>query len=280
MALKKEDIAACLTEYGVEKGDTLFIHSSYSSMGAVEGGPQAVIDAFVESAGPGGTIVMPAFTDNLKDPFDPDATKSDVGCITEIFRHQEGVLRSLHPTHSICAKGIHAEELTKGHELSDTACGLHTPFAALVRLDAKIILLGVDLNRNTLLHAAEEAAHAKYLVEYIEVPAPVYDRSGKTKLRIYGFPFGHREFIKFTSVLRNCGILKEGCIGHAQLKIMRAKGTFDAALRMMEEDPAYFLCSNPFCNSCVNGRNHIFNTEHEVRRDQKCLTKGCEICDV
>jgi aminoglycoside 3-N-acetyltransferase len=50
---------------GMQKGDTIFVHSAYSTLGrspgGVEGGPQTVINALLELLGPEGTLIMPTF---------------------------------------------------------------------------------------------------------------------------------------------------------------------------------------------------------------------------
>lgn len=45
--------------------------------------------------------------------FDPEKESACVGIIPNIFRKREGVIRSLHPTHSIAAYGPEAEEYDK-----------------------------------------------------------------------------------------------------------------------------------------------------------------------
>ena len=44
----KEDIKNTLTQLGVRSGDLVLFHSSLKSMGYVDGGPQTVIDTFLE----------------------------------------------------------------------------------------------------------------------------------------------------------------------------------------------------------------------------------------
>lgn len=51
--------------------------------------------------------------------FDPEKESACVGIIPNIFRKREGVIRSLHPTHSIAAYGPEAEEYVKGGRLLD-----------------------------------------------------------------------------------------------------------------------------------------------------------------
>ena len=46
---------------GVEAGATIFIHSSFRSLGSVIGGAGTVVGAFKNVVGPEGLILMPSF---------------------------------------------------------------------------------------------------------------------------------------------------------------------------------------------------------------------------
>ncbi len=46
----KNELIEGFQQAGVNPGDTLLVHSSYKSLGGVDGGPQAVIDALLDGA--------------------------------------------------------------------------------------------------------------------------------------------------------------------------------------------------------------------------------------
>lgn len=50
-----------LASLGVVPGDTLFVHSSYRSLGPVHGGAGTVVAALEHAVGPKGLILMPSF---------------------------------------------------------------------------------------------------------------------------------------------------------------------------------------------------------------------------
>lgn len=281
------DIACLLRELGVKRGDTVIVHSSLSSMGKVDGGPDAVIDALLDTVGEEGTLVMPAFSDNMKEAFDPENTKSDVGLISEVFRKRKGVLRSYHPTHSVCALGKNAEYITGDHQFSRTPCGRDTPFYKIKELDGKIILLGVDMNRNTMLHAIEEEAGSRYLIEEIRLPLPEYFKNQPNQsdnitgqmIVIRNFPAGHRDFLKLAPLLRKNGLIKESYIGSAYASVIECNALFTFVLELLEKTPDFFLCSNIYCNSCVASRQKIEDTFIKWNEtENKCRNCGCEVC--
>ena len=58
-------LATELNQLGIEAGDTVFIHSSYKSVGNVEGGAAGIVSAIEDAVGSDGLILMPSF--NLVD---------------------------------------------------------------------------------------------------------------------------------------------------------------------------------------------------------------------
>ena len=135
-------------------------------MGYVEGGPDTVIDAFLEVLGKEGTLVMPTLiqTDFVNAYRDWHMDRpSDVGLITEVFRKREGAKRSDQATHSVAAIGKLAEKITEGHTaygprfgtFGDYAFSYSSPWEKLCNLHAKVVFVGVDMRYNTLRHLAE-----------------------------------------------------------------------------------------------------------------------------
>lgn len=152
-----------LAQLGIAEGDLLCVHSKLSALGYVVGGPGTVLEALRDLVGERGTLTLPtfcggnstyAYVQSGPPPFDPARTPTTCGALSEHFRVQPGVRRSLHPTHSVAAQGPLGEELTRGHESSPTPFGTDTPYARLVGLGGKILLLGV--NANSVLHYVEE----------------------------------------------------------------------------------------------------------------------------
>lgn len=68
MPITKKSLLEDLKGLGIEKGDTLLVHSSLSSLGWVCGGAQSVIMALIEAVGKEGTIVMPTHSGDWSDP--------------------------------------------------------------------------------------------------------------------------------------------------------------------------------------------------------------------
>ena len=155
----KEDLRNCLIEMGLTGKEAIMVHSSMKSIGEVDGGADTVVDVFMDFF-QDGLFMTPTHTwDQMSaeySVFDRETEPACVGIIPNVFRKREGVVRSLHPTHSIAAYGKNAEEFIKGEENATSPCPPGGCWDRLREIDAKILLLGVTHTRNTYIHSVDE----------------------------------------------------------------------------------------------------------------------------
>lgn len=179
-----------------EDFDILMVHSSISNMQPMYcGTARDLLDLLLRLVGPNRTLAMPTFffgTSELfnrayyrKYPrFDVRRTPSQMGLVTELFRRQAGIIRSMHPTHSVTALGPLAFELCGTHHLDRWPCGDLSPFAVMSRHKTAIIGLGVEYYRSlTQVHAIEERLGARFPIPRDEGAPPLHvqltDQTGK-----------------------------------------------------------------------------------------------------
>lgn len=161
-----KDVSESVKKLGIVAGDTVIVHSSFKSLGPVDGGAETVVAGFESVLGAEGTLVMPTLVQ--KDFLHAHETwhldkPSDVGYLTNYFRKLPGALRSDQATHSVAARGKNAEFLTCEH----TAYGPHccpygdwafadsSPWKKMYDMGAKIVFLGVGVMYNTMKHMVE-----------------------------------------------------------------------------------------------------------------------------
>lgn len=229
-----------LLRLGVRPGGPLLVHSSFRSLGAVPGGIQTLIDALADALGPEGTLLMPALSwssvDRRNPVFDARHTPSCVGAVPECFRLQEGTLRSMHPTHSMCGRGPLVQVLFRNHADDTTPCGVNSPFARLRFHGGQILMLGCGLLPNTSMHAAEECAGAPYLFETEPVVYTLTGFDGNTAEAVHrrhaSFP---QHYDRIKPRLLGHGLV-EGRVLEAKCHLMDVGALWDCATGMLGED--------------------------------------------
>lgn len=242
-----------LQKLGVRSGDILFVHSSLSAIGWVCGGQVAVCNALLDTVGRDGTIVMPAHTPGNSDPaeweappvpaawhdtvretmppFDKDKAPSEgVGKIAECFRHYPGTLRSDHPQTSFCAGGKDAAYITEEHALTPQF-GDDSPVGKGLRLNAKVLLIGVGYDRCSALHYAETML-AK---ETVKMGASVLE-NGKTTWKWFDdTDFDSDRFPAIGSAFETqTELVKNGLIGQAECRLFPMQEAIEFAIHHPE----------------------------------------------
>jgi aminoglycoside N3'-acetyltransferase len=155
--------------------DALMVHCAFDDLLPMyREGPAQLVAILRELVGPARTLVMPAFTFHVpggdlpahfraNPRFDARRQPSQMGIVSEIFRRTPGVLRSLHPTHSVCALGPAAADLTAEHHLGATTFGARSPFAKMADLDTVVIGLGKPYYRVlTQTHVPEDLLGGRF----------------------------------------------------------------------------------------------------------------------
>lgn len=240
------ELSNLLKDLGVQPGDTLMVHASLRSLG--ESMPADTVSAGLRRAlGPGGTLAMPTLSYEsvhaTQRVFDTQETPSCVGSLSEAFRLQQGVVRSLHPTHSAAAIGPNTSDLLVGHEKDHTPCGEYSPFARLPRLGGRILFLGCDFSVNTMMHAVEEQVMPPYLLEDEPVDFILTDARGRqitNAVRCHSFEGYVQRYDRLEALLPE-GAIKRGQLLAADCMLVDAQAAWDAALAAIKKDPLYFV---------------------------------------
>jgi len=252
----REDVSAAAREAGIGTGDVMLFHSSLSSMGTVVGGPDAVIDGFLDAVGPEGTVAVPTLC-NWKpeeqhlvfERWDKDITPSYVGKLTETLRLRPEAFRSDQATHSVAAIGARAEELTADHgasgprpsQFSPTAFAHASPWQRLVDWNAAYCFIGVNFTVCTMVHFVE-ANLAERAVQRAG------DRRDEPAEALAGWmkpgPFPNIRVegrLRIEEILADEGVVRYGHIGSATFRCARARPMFERWIAIVEADPEHWL---------------------------------------
>jgi aminoglycoside 3-N-acetyltransferase len=184
-SFNSDELCADLARRLPSDSEIVMVHSSYENLLPMyTGSPVELVAALAGICGRERTLVMPAFVMGGRSfdregyfrnrPFDVRSTPSDMGLLAEVFRRTPGVLRSLHPTCSICALGPLAGELTAGHHLARTGLGPDGPFGVMTRRRTAILGLGVEYYRClTHAHTANDELGDAFPIKFASISIPV-----------------------------------------------------------------------------------------------------------
>jgi aminoglycoside N3'-acetyltransferase len=239
-----------LINLGVTPGGVLVVHTAFSKVGPVEGGPLGLVAALRDVLGERGTLVMPSMSDDDDRPFDVSGTEcAGMGIVANSFWRLPGVLRSDSP-HAFAAIGPHAPSITVPHP-DDIPHGLDSPVGRVWALDGQVLLLGVGHDANTTIHLAENMAgvgygQAKSLTVW----------SGGTAARVNYFEIDHccERFAQMDEWLEAAGRQRRGRVGNAEARLSRSHDIVDAALRHLAQDETVFLHPPGVCDECDRAR--------------------------
>ena len=241
-----EDFKKELCDIGLECCDVVLMHSSMKAL-ETQKTPVEFIQDILSVIGPEGTLLIPALsysTVNAEHPeFIVNETEPCIGLIPKTFFHMPGVVRSLHPTHSVCAYGKKAHELTSKHYLDETPVGPHSPFRTILDHNGKLLFIGDILRSCTFMHGVEEIAGASYTLQKERTHYFLKDGNGNTlekDMFAHDFKGWEQEYQRIENILAYPDI-KKGKVGQANCYLIDASALLTKALEKFKENEFYFV---------------------------------------
>jgi aminoglycoside N3'-acetyltransferase len=257
--VKRTEVADQLRQLGVGEGGVLLVHTSFRATRPVEGGPVGLIEALRDALGPGGTLVMPSWSGNEDEPFDPLTTPAppSLGVVADTFWRLLGVLRSSH-CQAFAAAGPEAGRITSG-QLPLPPHIPDSPVGRVHDLDGQVLLLGVGHDADTTLHLAELLACVPY-----RVPSYCTVLQDGRPVRIDYEENDHccERFAFADEWLRARGLQSEGRVGHAHARLARSRDIVEVTLERLARDPLLFLHPpSAGCEECDSARRSVKGQE-------------------
>jgi aminoglycoside N3'-acetyltransferase len=256
------DIAKAIEYLGLS-GSTVCLHASLRSFGYVDGGPDTVIDAFLDA---GCTLLMPTFsgsyfevapeagqllprngwdyveaerlprrTDSVYSP-DTNLIERDMGAIAAALVDRPNRIRGNHPLDSFSAVGPLASDLIEEQSWND----VYAPLRELAKLNGYVVLAGVGLNRMTILHLAEALSGRRLFRRWATGPDgdPVAVPAGGCS---EGFP-------NLEPVI---GLLAtETMVGQSRWRVFPAAETVTTGAAVIRTNPRITHCNDEECVRC------------------------------
>jgi aminoglycoside 3-N-acetyltransferase len=244
MSREAAAVASILDGAPIPPDGVLVVHSAFRNLGHQGYRVESFLDALLERLGPRATLLMPTMSWRIVTPsnpvFDELATPSHVGIVPETFRVAYATARSLHPTHSVAGVGPAAATLLARHHVDDTPVSANSPYGLMRDYDAWVLLLGVNFERVTAIHHAEEVI-APEIYLYPPHQAETYecrDRYGKSvtvKLRRHYRL--NRNFPQFEPRLADRGRLVSGDLAGTRWMLVSVRDLLRDVFAVLIERP-------------------------------------------
>jgi aminoglycoside N3'-acetyltransferase len=261
VTVTKQDAQSALCSLGLS-GRDVCVHSSLRSFGHVDGGAHAIVSAFIAE---GCTLIVPTFSSVFeiappahmrfeRNGWDYGRTPSknrasdtvyttesneidrDMGAIPAAILSWPGRVRGRHPLDSLTALGPRASELISGQTPTD----VYAPLAELARACGYVLLIGVGLERMTLLHLAEKEAGRELFRRWAND-----ERGRPSVVEVGGCSEG---FGKLEPVLRP--IMRTAVVGWSAWRTLPADEAVARASSAIREDPRITHCGEGECERC------------------------------
>ncbi|HVF68591.1 MAG TPA: AAC(3) family N-acetyltransferase [Pyrinomonadaceae bacterium] len=263
MTVNAQDIRGALRSLGLS-GRAACAHSSLRSFGRADGGARAVVRAFLDE---GCTLLVPTFSsafeitppahlrfgrngwdyelphastrERTEEIYTTDSTeidRGDMGAVPAGVVSWPGRVRGGHPTDSFAAVGPRAAELVSGQSPVD----VYAPLAELARAGGYVVLMGVGLERMTLLHLAEKESGRVLFRRWAKD-----ERGRPSVIEAGGCSEGFGRLEPYLSPITRTAV-----VGQSTWKILPAAEAVALAAAAIRADPRITHCGVADCERC------------------------------
>ncbi len=249
-------LGRALRRLGLRPGDTLMVHASWRPDNGFRGSPADFVAALKQAVGPDGLLAMTSMTYHNQSsaeflrrgkPMDVCRSPSRMGLLTEVFRRDPEVRRSLSPTHPVLAWGRDADAFVAGHDATPCPFGPDSPFGRLLARDGRILCIDAPFASVTFTHFLEDRIRDTLAVPLYE-PEPldgtVIDAEGRRRtvptLVLSAAANALRREERLVRRLDDAGVLRRTRVGNTRLLFMDCRAVTEAADRMVAAGESFF----------------------------------------
>lgn len=256
-----------LKNLGIRNNQHLIVHSSFkkilSDFYPIQ--PAEVISNLKEIITENGSIIFPTFTYCFKkssgdyEVFDRLNSKSKVGLLSEIFRKNEGVIRTSSPTHSFALWGKVKSEIGEANS-PESPLGDESVLDWLTKQsNSFVLMLGTDFSSLTFGHYLEIKAKVPWFDfspwDYMNVLPIGVSIDGEQKLK--EIPGCAKAFVNFEKYLLEKELIRKNEYKSLSSYFLDIRTLFNEGIKYFSNHYEKLLCPASTCSAC-NSRRERF----------------------
>ena len=252
----KEVLADQLRDLGLKRGDVVNVKVSLRSIGGIDGGANAFIDAVLSVIGHEGTLVCDSFNETIcrytrilhKNRVINDRTKSYAGAFVNAVLNHPQCYRSSHPLLAFSAIGRQAKELTQSYTVESEPYGFLEEMANIGAVNLRIgdKVIGVGTTHVAICKLGFQQKYIPNGIYYINADGE------KCWYEHYWASGCYKGFNKLFPYYREGGaVIGEGKIGNANSMLTSMKETLRIEMDLFKKDGTAFFCKDPGCVNCA-----------------------------
>lgn len=242
----KEDIVKALKQVGLNREDSVFIHSNIGFFGKLkdcydkDAYCRTFVECIFEVIGSEGTLVVPTFSYSFcnNQVFDKTKTESTMGVFSEYVRKNPNSIESDDANFSISAIGKNAKKYTEN--ISPYSFGENSFWERFLKMNGKICNFNLD-SASTFIHYVERCLKVPYRFDKAFSGTLIEGQKAIQKTYYHfthdlGKPENDPDFTKFDKKAKEIGLVKISNLGRGQIICITTRETFDLIKREITTD--------------------------------------------
>ena len=235
----QEQIYTQLEKFRPIVGHHVHIHSSLKSVGEIEGNGEALLECLINFfTQHHGHVSFPTHTWNTN-VLDLQKADTCTGMLSKLALKREDGVRSLHPTHSMVIFGESAAEHAKWDEYVTTPVSAKGCYGRLYEQDGYVLLIGLNQNKNTYIHAIEERLGIKDRVTDEIFDTVLIMKEGNRLVKPMHYVFEEygdisHYFAKLEPAFRYHNCIVDGMIGEACVQLCNVRKMTEVLAKIHE----------------------------------------------
>lgn len=243
----KEDVFECFNKINLKKGDNVFVNPELFRLGVLKNFNdkkkyfKLFIDLIFKKIGKEGTVSINSYTFQTlryNKPFIYEKTEASSGGLSEYFRNLKGAVRSDHPVFSVTSKGKNKNFISKNNSQNNYGAG--SPYERFLKLNGKILNLGMDFHLNAFLHHIEFIYSVPYF--YNKLTRVKYFKNQKkikkdfiSSVRYYDLEYQHN-LKPIIDKLKNVNFIQSEQLGKGYVHLYSAKKYCEVIKKLLDKN--------------------------------------------